>query len=83
MRAVLEALGILIPVWVIGAFVTAVLVGRHFARRGVGTEAPDGDFAEPFGGADCGCFWEYLPEGDIRIWTCDSHAFICTPDGEA
>jgi hypothetical protein len=34
MRAVLEVLGILIPVWVIGAFVTAVLIGRHFARRG-------------------------------------------------
>ena len=37
--------------------------------------------AGPVGGAGCGCFWEYLPEGHIRIWTCDAHAFICTPDG--
>ena len=78
MRAALE---ILVPAWVIISIPVAVLIGRHFARRGVGTEAPDGDLAEPFGGAECGCFWHYLPEGHIRIWTCDSHAFICTPEG--
>ena len=37
--------------------------------------------AGPFGGAACGCTWEYLDGGHIRIWTCDSHAFICAPDG--
>jgi hypothetical protein len=78
MRAVLE---VLIPVWVIVAVPAAVLIGRHLARRGASTEAPDEP--APFGGADCGCFWEYLPGGHIRIWTCDAHAFICTPDGEA
>jgi hypothetical protein len=46
-------------------------------------EAAIADRDAAFGNAGCGCFWEYLPGGHIRIWTCDSHAFICTPDGEA
>ena len=44
-------------------------------------EALLADLDLPCGGADCGCFWHYLPGGHIRIWTCDAHAFICTPDG--
>ena len=36
----------------------------------------------PFGGAGCGCFWQYLDGGHLRIWTCDAHSFIRAPDGE-
>lgn len=37
----------------------------------------------PFGGAGCGCFWHYLDGGHFLLYTCDAHAYICTPDGEA
>ena len=36
----------------------------------------------PIGSAACGCRWQYLPGGHMRIDTCDTHAFICTGDGE-
>jgi hypothetical protein len=58
------------------------LVDRVLAEHDC-AEAGLADLDAPFGGAACGCFWEYLDGGHIRIWTCDAHAFICTPDGEA
>jgi hypothetical protein len=41
------------------------------------------DLDLPRGGGECGCFWHYLPGGHFRLYTCEAHAFICTPDGEA
>lgn len=46
-------------------------------------EAELADLDLPFGGADCRCFWHYLPGGHVRLYTCEKHAYICTPDGEA
>lgn len=54
------------------------LVDRVLAEH----DCAEADLDLPFGGADCGCFWEYLDGGHLRIWTCGEHAFICTPDGE-
>jgi len=35
--------------------------------------------AGPFGGAACGCTWQYLPGGHLSVDLCGvHHAFICT-----
>jgi len=72
-------------VLVIAAPVCAVSLFLHRAARlpedHDRTEADLADLDLPCGGAACGCFWQYLPGGHIRIWTCGAHAFICTPDG--
>jgi len=77
-------------VLVIAAPIGAV---RLFLHRAARLERVPGDHDEaealladldlPYGGAGCGCFWQYLPGGHIRLYTCDAHGFIFTPDGEA
>lgn len=42
-------------------------------------EALLADLDLPCGGAGCGCFWQYLDGGHLRIWTCDAHSFTCEP----